>query len=272
MRHLGLKITSVVIAILAWMFVTSDSNITKRQVIIPIEYKNLNSDKVVVSDLNREVRVTVRGPSFLVQRIENSPPVFRVEIPKTTSSSQRIVLQKEALDIPFPLEVTDLDPNTFDVQLDNLIQKKVPIKVALDGAPPKELLLKSVSPEPERVQVKGGERVLRRIKEIETEVLRLDELDFDLTGGAIKIPVSLITPIANVTLDSQAEVSIVTEPVIIKKRFNKILINGETKSFSFEIEGAQGILNKIEILEGTLDAQGKITVPDGQGYKFLRKL
>lgn len=272
MRHLGLKITSVVVAILAWMFVTSDSNITKRQIIVPIEFRNINTDKVIVSELSKEVRVTVRGPAFLVQRVENSPPVFKVEIPKTTNTTQRIVLKKDSLDVPFPLEVTDIEPSIIDIHLDNIIQKKVPIKVSLDGTAPKELRVKSVTAEPERVQVKGGERALRRIKEIETEVLRLDELDFDLKGEVLKIPVSLITPIANVTIDSQAEVNIVTEPVIVKRRFNKVFVKGEEHSISFEIEGAAGIVNNLDRIEGSFDEEGKIVIPDGDGYKVLRKL
>lgn len=272
MRFIGLKIVSVIIAILAWMFVTSDSNITKRQIVVPVEYKNLNSDKVVVSDLNKEVRVTVRGPSFLVQRVELSPPVFRVEIPKSSSSLQRIHLRKESLDIPFPLEVTEVDPNSFDVQLDNLIEKRVPIRVQLEGQLPKELTLKSVRSDPEKVQVKGGERILRRIKEIETESLRLDELDFDLKGESIKIPVTLITPIANVSLDSQAEIELVTEPVIVRRRFTKVLIDGEERNFAFEIEGPAGIVNKLTSIPGVLESNGRITVPDGEGYRFVRRL
>jgi len=255
-RNFTLKVISLTAAILASLYVNSDANITVRTVRVPVDYPNVGADKVIVSEINKEANVTVRGPSFMVSRFENSGPIFKVQIPGNVGNRYTVKLSKDSLDILPPLEVIEIDPDEFDVRFDNKSSKEVEIEIPTVGQLRNRLRIGKIEIKPSQVSVVGAESVVKRTRAIFTEQLDLQNLDINEAGESDTISLKLVSPGLGVSLEptSQVDVTVVSSVPPIRKSLKgvKIAVRGgeETSaspsSATVEVSGAPAVIKDIK--------------------------
>lgn len=255
-RNFNLKILSLTAAIIASLYVNSDANITVRTVRVPVDYPNIGADKVIVSEINKEVNVTVRGPSFMVSRFENSTPIFKAQIPTSVGNRYTVKLNKDSLDILPPLEVIEIEPDEFDVRFDNKSSKEVDIEIPTVGQLKNKLKISKIEIRPPRISVVGAESVVKRTRAIFTEQLDLETLEISNAGESDTIALKLTSPGLGATLEptSQVDVTVFSSLPPIRKAMKGLKIEYRGKdsasisptSASIEVSGSPTIIKELK--------------------------
>lgn len=253
-KNIGLKLLSIIAAIFAWLFATSEANLSVKTIPVRVVYKQEVDDKVIVSDPIKEIKMTVRGPTILVARLENSPPLYVVEVPKSEGSRFTVKLRKDELAVLPPVEVLDIKPDTIEVKTENLIRREVKVEVPLKNA--RSLQITKV--EPESIFIEGPESQVKPLKLIKSEEIDAGILETPEDGEKITVtariqtfPEGISSPTTSVSVFFSKKI----EPIrklfqdinISVERQGKIIHSENTspKSVSIELKGNPNQLVKI---------------------------
>lgn len=255
-RNFNLKLLSITAAIIASLYVNSDANITVRTVRVPVDYPNVEADKVIVSEINKEVNVTVRGPSFMVSRFENSAPIFKAQIPTSVGNRYTVKLNKDSLDILPPLEVIEIEPDEFDVRFDNKSSKEVEVEIPTVGQLKNKLKISKIEIRPPKVSVVGAESVVKRTRAIFTEQLDLETLEISKAGDSDTISLKLSSPGLGATLEptSQVDVTVYSSLPPIRKTIKSVKVEYRGKdtvalspsTATIEVSGSPGSIKDLK--------------------------
>ena len=176
MRNYSLKLLSILIAVLLSLYIKSESNITTAQILVPVDIRDLPSDKIVVWQLKRQVIVEVKGPSFLITRLIATPPTLKIKLPDQSVSKYTAPINRADLAINDPVQVVSIEPPSISFAIENKIQKEVPVKIAMIGQLNKEMRIAKTSVTPETVTIIGPESEIATIKSVQTAAIDLKEL------------------------------------------------------------------------------------------------
>lgn len=284
MKDWVLKVFSVLMGIFAWVYVNSEANITVRTILVPIDYKNNASDKVIVSELSKQVEVTIRGPSHFVSRVEASPPTLKIEIPSDVGRNLTVPISRESLDIADPVQVVEMRPDEIEVNFDSRITREVPIEVIVLNPEAEEVRIEKIESTPSKIAVTGAASIVGKLKVVRTEPLDLRDVLPEPGERSITQKVRIAQPgnFIELPLGSEVQVDVAYSGVTATRRFGGISVAFEgdesyavaPKSVNIEVSGLRKVLDKLSpssvvvFVEGNGAKLGenlepKVKVPDG---------
>ena len=189
MNNLGLRSLSVLIAVLLWLYVTSDNNVTSARIPVSVDVRELPVDKVVVWQLKKQVDVEVRGPSFLVNRLIATPPTLRLKIPDTVENKFTAHITRAELDIEPPMQVLSIEPSTISFSVEQKISKELQVKVPLIGQLKTDLQLDHIKVSPGSVTLVGPESEVKDLAVVQTIPVDLRDVKESFTDEiSLQIP------------------------------------------------------------------------------------
>jgi YbbR domain-containing protein len=193
MKHLGLRLLSVVIALLLWLFVNSESNITSARIPVSVDVRDLPSNRMVLWQLKKQVEVEVRGPSFLVNRLVTTPPTVRLKIPESVETKFTAQITRNELGIEPPLQVLSIEPSTVSFSVEKKLGKELQIKVPLIGQVPGDFQLEQVSTSPATIVLTGPESEIKDLTYVQTVPVDLREVRDTFTDEvSLRMPGKLV--------------------------------------------------------------------------------
>ena len=130
--NVGYKILAVCLAFLLWYFVTGQRDPMAKQTFTrPVELRPTMTQLVSTTPLP-EVTITVSGAKSLVQSLQEQDIHAYVDVSGQTTGVSYLPIQTG---VPDNIQVLSIYPQTVRVSLDYLADKKVPVKVVLQGTP-----------------------------------------------------------------------------------------------------------------------------------------
>lgn len=240
MKNPGLLALSFLIATLLSLYVQNESNFTSVKLFVPIELKDLPSDKIVVWQLRKQVEIEIRGPQHLVSRIYSSPPVIRLRLP--TDAGPRYVrsLEKGDVAISPPVQIVSIEPQKIEFSIENKVSKEVPVRAPRIGVVPEDVKLQSIDLSPERVIVSGPESEIKEIQRVETLPVDLADItESDTRDLTLRVPGKL----SEINVVS-VKAAIVVESVKTRRRFQALPV---------EIRSAPG--TSVSVQPGAVDVE-----------------
>ena len=170
-----LKLVSLVLATFTWFFVkgvTSDSRVIDG---VPVEVK-ARSGLTVLLISPATITVTVRGTPEDVRQVSRQDlsamvdltadtrlgPIIKKLTPRSVRHSRRV-------------QVAEIDTAEVTVNVDEMIERELPVQPQLAGEMPSSLSIECVVTDPETVKVKGPKMLLNGMTSIAT-------LPIDVTG------------------------------------------------------------------------------------------
>ena len=225
MHNWQLKISSLAIAIFLaflvnYFFANNEGNKSVLQFIVPVEVKNVPSDKMIIWPPARQAEVAIQGPSIFLSRIASQPPVFRVSFPPDVKNQFVANLRQEDLNLPRYVQVLSIKPDKIDFRLDDRGSKKVAIEVPRIGSIPDSLKLEEIRINPNQAEIKGPLTEIKGITSIETYPLDLRDVQNDTTRELdIRAPGTF-----SETDVKRIEVSIRVSSVQLESSFKKLAI------------------------------------------------
>ena len=173
MKNIGLKILSLVIAVALYFIVYGQSNRTELTLTLPIEFKNLPQDKIILIPTNRQAQVTIRGPSHQISAVATSSQVFSINLPSNISNNYEVPLSANYLKLAFSVQAININPSKFELVLDDLISKTVNVEIPTIGRLNSNYKLVSLLVEDKNVQIRGPSIEVNKVETIETLPLDL---------------------------------------------------------------------------------------------------
>ena len=169
--HFGLKIVSVVFALLLWFLVSSQRAAVERGLRIPLELQNLPGNLEMVEPPQEAVDVRVRGAADLLGRLVSGDLVATVDLSAAQPGRRLFHISPERVKAPFAVEVTQITPSSVAIRFEPSATRIVRVQPSVEGEPAPGFIIGEVTAEPKMVEVVGPESALRRVTEAITEPL-----------------------------------------------------------------------------------------------------
>jgi YbbR domain-containing protein len=167
LNNLGLKLLSVVLAILLWAVVLGEQKV-EVTVSIPLEIKDLPRNLVLVNEPTDTLHVRLRGPRTLVTTLGPREVAF-AGLPKTFVEGENLVpIRTEAVRVPRGIQVVEVNPNRLRVVLDSIMEREIEVSPRVEGTPARGFVVKRVTTSPARVRMTGPRTELRRLARVYT--------------------------------------------------------------------------------------------------------
>lgn len=176
-RHL-LKIVSVLLAIILWMYVVNSAQVEIEK-IVKINYK-LPEGMAVSNQVAKTVKYSIKGPRVFIKNIGKREDQLLVNLEEgyeKNKLSYQFDVRNLGLEFPFGVEVTDIEPKFIDVVLDKKIQKQVPVQIQTVGEVTANHELYQQKFEPQIIVISGAKSVVSGVSFIHTLPIDLSQLE-----------------------------------------------------------------------------------------------
>ena len=170
-----LKVVSLVLAIFTWFFVQRITSDWRTINDVPLEVK-AKAGLTVLQTSASTVNVTVRGTREDVRQVSLQDLSAVVDLTGDEHRGQITVhLSPSSVRASRRVRVIEIVPAEVTINVDEMIERDLPVKPQLGGELPPNLSVERVITEPETVKVKGPKTLLKRMASIAT-------LPIDVTG------------------------------------------------------------------------------------------
>lgn len=179
MRRLGhwlrqepmLKLVSFVIALLVWVWRSSESNPEEERKFsaLPARWENLARDLTVVTEPPK-VDIVIRGPRRTLDRLQAENRVQpTVDLKEITQPAWRSI--EVEVDVPDNVSVRSISPDQVEVEIDQYETDIKPVRADFrDTAPPEGYLYQPPQLSTETAQVRGPRKLVSRVAYLAAEV------------------------------------------------------------------------------------------------------
>ncbi len=179
--HFGLKVMSLVIAIVIWIIVANvdDYKTTKQISGIEIEFVNGNAitekNKVYEVPEGTTIDIVVKGRRSVVEELTSEDFKATADLSKM-SVTNAVTVEVSAISSYVARDLTiSYTNNAVTIAVENKIEKQLPITVRADAEVAEGYAIRNKTATPNLITVKGAESVVNTIEEV--------VVDVDVTGA-----------------------------------------------------------------------------------------
>jgi len=206
-----IKLLSLAFALVLWFFVMGERKV-EVGFTMPLELKNVPQGMVVVNEVPNQVEVRLSGPRTLLMNLSSRDVSISVDLADLKPGLTSFKRLEERLDIPAGLKVTRLSPAFIDVKLERILERPVPVRVALRGQPELGYRVAAVRAIPSEVLVEGAEGELQSISDVATEPVDVEGASAPF---AVTVPVNYRGRFTAMKREQSVEVRVNVEPVAV---------------------------------------------------------
>lgn len=172
-RHIGLKLLSVVVATMLWMVVTGDP-IVERTMRVGLELQRAPAGLELVGAVPDSVAVRVRGPASRLSALAPGDLSAVVDLDGVKPGRRLFPLTPAQVTSPFSVDVTQVTPPALPLTFENTASALLPVRPRVEGTPVPGHSVTNVSVTPTQVRVDGPESVVRGLTEVFTEPVSIE--------------------------------------------------------------------------------------------------
>jgi YbbR domain-containing protein len=183
-RHMGLKLLSLLLAVVLWMTVSGEETV-ERGLRIPLELQQFPPGLELGGDVPTTVDVRVRGASGALSRVSAGEVVAVLDLRTARPGRRLFPLTPEQVRVPFGVEVIQVMPSAIAMAFEPSASRQVPVVPAVDGRPAPGYVVGQMSADPATVEVIGPESAVKRASEAMTEPV-------SVTGARDKVSESVV--------------------------------------------------------------------------------
>ncbi len=201
-RDNSIRIFSLMIAILLWIYVTNEQNpVTDQTFTVPLVIQD-EPQGYVVQGVPETVSIRVRGTRLVVGTLQRNDFSARVNLAGIKPGEQEVPVHVNS---PPEVEVLQVSPAVIKVRADRMVQKNVPVIVSLKGQAARGMQAGEPSASPPVATLSGPSLLLKEINRL------LVTVDITGAGETVVRELPLDTGLDNVTATPDRVV--VTVPV-----------------------------------------------------------
>ena len=138
-KFLPTLLTALILAIIVWVSAVSSADPNEEREYsapIPITVLGLDPDLVVTGQYDDEVKVSIRAPRSVQERLAANPDAIHAYINLSGLKAGEHTLEPQiAIDLS-PTRLTLVSPSEITLKLENILSKEVPVEIRQNGALP----------------------------------------------------------------------------------------------------------------------------------------
>ena len=246
--NFGLKALALIIAVGLWLAGHRD---IERSIEVPVEFRNIPGDLMVMDNRVDFVVLRVTGPRTLVSTLDADEMKLSLDLTAVKPGTVSYPLGSSFFNIPRGVTVARITPPVIHLRMEPVIRLTLPVSVRVSGKPAPGYRISQTTVQPARVTVRGPAEEVRRLTAVETVPVDLHE-----TRGIPKRLVRLATDGKPLTLSSdQVEVSVTLEEEQATRDFTQEIGTKDYKGtytvnpkiIFFRVSGPKNLLDKIQL-------------------------
>ncbi len=271
-----LLLISFVLAVVTWAIVNSSQTV-KESRRVRLQYVQLSPNLVFHRVPLSDLRIEVFGPLREIRALKPEDLFYVVDLSGVGPGIKRIEVDPELIKRPFDVEIFNIAPRSFNVQLEEKVSRSFPVRVSFVGRPADGQSMTRYTIKPERLEVRGPVSTLNRMKDlvvdiplnnrrssfVETLRPNIQDTDIDLSGSVV---VQVEISSAEMTKQFDA-VPVVVRGVSRKATATpteaRVLVSGaESDLLSLESR-VQVVLSAQGLSRGRYRLRGEVDLPSG---------
>lgn len=247
--NFGLKVLAIVIAVGLWVAGHRD---VERAVEVPVEFRNIPSDLMVLDNRVDYVVLRLNGPRTLVSTLDAGDLKLNLDLDGAKAGAVSYPLSSTSFNIPRGVTIARITPPVVHLRLEPMIKRMLPVAVRFVNKPPAGQQIAETLVEPESVSVLGPAEELRRLVSVETLPIDLED-----NRSPIKRKVRLSTGGKPFSFSpDQVEVTITLEEEEISRAFSNIDVEAKgfagkyivsPRSVYLRLSGPKRVIEKLEV-------------------------
>jgi uncharacterized protein (TIGR00159 family) len=186
---------------------------------IPLDFRNIPEYLELKRASAERVEIQVTGKGRLVSALKPEQMSAFVDLKETSSGTLKVPLSADNVKLPLGVAVVRVTPSAITVELEQRIEKELPIKPEVVGPPPAGFQIARVIANPATVKVSGPESVVRSLPTLSTEPVSLQGLGLGPQALEKTVEVPLVLSPASLRLlagqSRKAQVSIQIKPATL---------------------------------------------------------
>jgi diadenylate cyclase len=151
-ERLGLKMSSIFVACMAWLAVIYQPGKVLRTLEIPVESAILGQDMVVEKIVPEKVSVTFLGMAGSINLMEPSKVRIQLPLDTLTEGDHRISLKPDHIDHPANVSVFEIKPGFVSAKVLKFAEREIEIQPRLRGSIDDRYQIRSVDVSPSSVR------------------------------------------------------------------------------------------------------------------------
>ena len=163
--NLGLKGLALTIAVGLWLAGHRD---TERAIEVPVEFRNIPSDLMVMDNRIDYVVLRLMGPRTLVSTLDPENLKLLLDLDRAKSGTSSYPLAANDFNIPRGISVGRITPPVIHLRLEPVVKRTLPVAARLSGKPATGYRVVQTAVQPDSVSVQGPAEEVRRLAAIET--------------------------------------------------------------------------------------------------------
>jgi uncharacterized protein (TIGR00159 family) len=186
----GLLLTFLVVSTVWGIYVGRQLSLVS--VSTAIDFRNVPENVVLRSVSADEVEVQVSGKQILVSNLNRAEVRGFLDLDALESGTHQLILNRQNIEVPMGLEVVRVQPSTVEVELEQRIEKSIPVKPRLVGVPATQIHIEMISPE--SVRLNGPESTLKGMSQLFTQQIDLSDTDISGENLIVEAPLAISPP------------------------------------------------------------------------------
>jgi len=179
-----------------------------------------------------ELEIGLKGPLFLLNHLKKTETIYNLSLSGITSGTSHHKIDSKLLNLPWPVVIEKITPQSVVVNSEKEVMKKIPVEVIVTGEPLKGFRFVRAEPSVSHVTVKGGDSVIKKLDKIVTRKINLEQSDSSYT---VKMPLVYDDEVVLTDHDKLVDVKIVIEEKITPCVFSDIFIKGINTDLNYKI-------------------------------------
>ncbi|MDP2853004.1 MAG: diadenylate cyclase [Smithellaceae bacterium] len=175
------KIIALGLACVLWVAFGYQRDIVRRDVIIPLEYKNIPQSWQIDEPRLTEVKVIFQGPEQAFRLLNERSLRLSLDLSPIAEKKREFVLTQDMVNVPSSLSVADISPAKIRVYASRLVPATLSVHVATRNRLPENIALQRITLSPATVRVMMDSRMKSEDMKLETEPIDLQNISSSLT-------------------------------------------------------------------------------------------
>jgi YbbR domain-containing protein len=233
-RNLGLRVISLMLAFVLWLFVNVGQRDAETALRVPVVYRRLPSGLMVVNARPDYVDLTVSGPGTLLSLLDPDRLTLRLDLAGVAPGEADFNIGPERFNIPRQTRILRISPAQIRLEIDQLGSRELPVHLNVAGAAEKGYRVSSQETKPSTVKITGPLRDIRQMQRIETAPL-------DIAGATkdVSRAINLINPGWLRASVEQVDATVKINEVIADRRFRGVPIQVRDSDYKFSLSPRQ---------------------------------
>ena len=227
-------VLALVLALFTWYLVTGREKV---EIWVPmsVELINVPEGLLIQEGLVNKIEVRVRGPKGLVRALDEKKLAYSLDAGRLKSGENLIEFKADKIPLSRAYEVVEIKPSRVILSVDRITTKTVPVKPiwSAEESLAGNYRVASLTVEPDHVELKGPQNVLKNMDEVEAILM---------TGFEDDIPTEYSE---DVPLFAPDEVEATPGLVTVSLEIAPVTQVVPVKLRNFEVEAPPGMTAKV---------------------------